>query len=77
MAAPRCHRCGHNFYTDSPNENGVCKWCQDEIDNPVYCHVCTNVATCTGQKGYLCDSGNCHRTDDDMAEEDFNEKYGE
>jgi hypothetical protein len=73
MSVPRCPRCGHNFYDDSPTPSGVCTYCQDEINNPVYCHVCNAVATCTGHKGHLCDRQYC--ADMDSLEWEKEQRY--
>jgi hypothetical protein len=72
---PQCPRCGHNFYHDSPNENGVCQWCQDEINNPVYCHVCKAIATCSGHMGYLCNAEKCAKIDDLLSQINYIKKY--
>jgi len=30
----RCHGCGHNYYSDAPVRDGLCRWCVAEDDMP-------------------------------------------
>jgi hypothetical protein len=71
----QCPSCGHNFYHDSPNENGICQWCQNEKDNPVHCHICNSIGTNRGEMGYLCDAKKCRKIDKLLAEIEFIKKY--
>jgi len=71
---PRCPRCGHNFYEGG---SGICKWCQDEIDNPSYCHICGAVATCSGYNGYLCDRDSCSERDEQISNQKFLDEWEE
>lgn len=50
MAKNSCIRCGHIFYNDIPDENGICHYCNsDPIE---LCYICQELATCSGDNGY-------------------------
>lgn len=56
-----CPRCGHIYYD---GDEGLCKWCIDEIETPDLCYVCGDIATCSSKNGQLCSHKGCHLYDD-------------